>query len=224
MTWRRIFSSFPFVLLWPAASSCISQRSGCPVDGPLLPCPTNLTSSAPFQVALKNITTSIDLAVAGKIRSRWSVENTSFSIALVSRDVPHRDRPVREYHHRAWANVNGTSIVDGDTQYLIGSISKLFTDLLLLKTGVDFDVPIAKYLPELKNNQSKIDWESITLATLADHLAGIPPNYGFSETYYLLPLLEQFGFPPLDEGDFGRCGVIGLNEACTREGKLSNIL
>jgi hypothetical protein len=40
---------------------------------------------------------------------------------------------------------------------------------------------------------------------------------GFSEYYYLLPLLEALGFPPLTSGDFPDCGVIGLNKGCSKD-------
>jgi hypothetical protein len=34
------------------------------------------------------------------------------------------------------------STVDADTHYLIGSISKLIADLLVLSTGIDLNTPI----------------------------------------------------------------------------------
>ena len=48
---------------------------------------------------------------------------------------------------------NGTAnVVDGDTLFFIGSVSKTFTDLLLLEMvgrgEVSLDEPVAKYLPE----------------------------------------------------------------------------
>ena len=119
--------------------------------------------------------------------------------------------------------MNGTERVDGDSQYLIGSLSKVVSDLLYLRTGIDFNTPVVKYLPELAEN-SIISWQDIDLASLADHLSGIPPNYGFSEFYYLKPFLEQLGFPPIGDDQFANCGIAGLNGDCSEEQILEGML
>jgi CubicO group peptidase (beta-lactamase class C family) len=84
-------------------------------------------------------------------------------------------KPIWEFHHLAETNVNGTKSVDGDSQYLVGSISKVFTDLLLLRTDLNRSDPITKYLPDLEGD-SYIQWRNITLDNLGDHLAGMPPT------------------------------------------------
>lgn len=157
----------------------IPKYSGCPVDGPLLPRPTNLSKSKHIQAATANLTNLLDAAVSGEIKAGWNVENVSFSLAFAS---PYDDEnegssaPFWEYHHLAEGNVRGTKHVDGDSQYLVGSVTKVFSDLLLLKSGLDLETPITDYLPELKGEDSIIDWESITLASMSEHLSGIPPN------------------------------------------------
>jgi hypothetical protein len=158
-------------------------------------------------------------AIEGNLVSGWAVENTSFSVAFVSFDDVDPSIPTWQIHHCGSANTDGVDTVDGEVQYLVGSISKLFSDLLLLKTGIDLDDPITKHLPELNNSDSRIDWNNITLAALADHLSGIPPNYGFSEFYFLQSVFELLGFPQLTEEDYGPCGITGLNPACTQEGE-----
>jgi CubicO group peptidase (beta-lactamase class C family) len=208
----RISTIFlPFIF-----SQGLATYSGCPPDGPLLPRPQNLPSSAVVQNATAEFQATIDQALTGKIRAGWAVENASFSIGLISADDP---APIWEYHHRASANVNGTEKVDGDTQYLVGSISKLITALLALRTEVDLEAPVTEYLPQLSNESSVISWDNITLLALADHLSGIPPNYGFSEWFFLAPLLEQLGFPPLSPDDYADCGITGLNGPCSQEGE-----
>lgn len=197
------------------ATTYASSSAGCPPDGPLLPRPTALANSVFVQNATRQLQTSIDEALTGQIRAGWSVENTSFSIGSVSVDEP-SGQSIWEYHHRGSANVNGTKVVDGNTQYLVGSISKLISDLLVLRTGIDLNTSITEYLPELSNSSSIIHWENITLALLADHLSGIPPNYGFSEFFVLAPLLEELGFPPISLDDLADCGIPGLNKACTQ--------
>jgi CubicO group peptidase (beta-lactamase class C family) len=195
-----------------------STSYGCPPDGPLLPKPINLTNSSFVRNATNTLQNLLDRVVERNFISGWVVDNTSFSAALVSFDDPNPNIPAWEYHHCGSANTKGVEIVDGETQYLVGSISKLFSDLLLLKTGIDLDDPVTRHLPELNSSDTKIDWNDITLAALADHLSGIPPNYGFSEFYFLKDVFELLGFPQLTEDDYGKCGITGLNTACTQEG------
>jgi actin-related protein 6 len=185
----QIFSLVVFASLVVASSAQlptapelvpVPSYSGCPPDGPLLPRPTDLANSKYIQGAAKNLSIILDSAVQGKIKAGWVVENVSFSLALVSpygaSGAEDNVRPFWEYHHRAEKNEQGTANIDGNTQYLIGSVSKVFSDLMLLKSGVDLQTPVTHFLPQLRSNKSKIRWENITLEMLADHLAGIPPN------------------------------------------------
>lgn len=144
----------------------------CPPDGPLLPRPTTLASQEAFKVSGTTLSHILDSVVNGDLEPGFPIENTSFSISVTSLDDKH-GKPAWQYHHRGTNNVNGTKKVDGDTQYLIGSISKVFTDLLLLKSGLNLDDPITKYLPELTNNNSLINWKEISLRALGAHLGGI---------------------------------------------------
>lgn len=154
--------------------------TGCPPDGPLLPRPTDLANSKHIQDAANNLSSKLNSAVNGEIRAGWIVENVSFSLALVSpygpSGVENNAQPFWEYHHRGKNNENGVSKVNGDTQYLIGSVSKVFSDLMVLKSGVDLQSPVTNFLPQLRSNKSKIPWEDITLEMLVDHLAGVPSN------------------------------------------------
>lgn len=197
------------------ASSVHASWSGCPPSGPFLPRPTNLHNSSIIHNATSAFDKSLQSALNGSISPGFSVANTSFSLGLVSLDSP---KPLWSYHYRGSANINGTATIDNDTQYLIGSISKLITDLLVLRTGIDLDTPITNYLPSLANETSVIKWEEVTLAALADHLAGIPPNYGFSDFYILQPFLEELGFPAIEASEYASCGVTGLNKGCSQEG------
>lgn len=154
--------------------------TGCPPDGPLLPRPTDLANSKYIQDAANSLSNKLDSAVDGEIKAGWVVENVSFSLALVSpygpSGVEDNVNPFWEYHHRGKNNEKGASKVNGDTQYLIGSVSKVFSDLMVLKSGVDLQSPVTNFLPQLRSNKSKIPWEDITLEMLVDHLAGVPSN------------------------------------------------
>lgn len=43
---------------------------------------------------------------------------------------------------------------------------------------------------------------------------------GAFDMFFLQPLYEAMGFPPLEESDYPECGVSGLNERCSKEGML----
>lgn len=67
--------------------------------------------------------------------------------------------------------------VDGDTIFEIGSITKVFTTLLLAEMAqcgeVGLDDPVAKYLPETVRVPER-DGRQITLTDLATHTSGLP--------------------------------------------------
>lgn len=154
--------------------------SGCPVNGPLLPRPTNLDRSQVIQDAARNLSRALDSAMKKETKAGFNVDNTSFSIAIVApRQKNASDKKngiLWSYHHLGKNNFRGTKHLNEGSQYLIGSISKVFSDLLLLKSDVSLDDPITKYLPGLEKEGSPIEWSNITLSALSNHLAGIPSN------------------------------------------------
>ncbi|KAH7317708.1 beta-lactamase/transpeptidase-like protein [Rhexocercosporidium sp. MPI-PUGE-AT-0058] len=174
-------------------------------------------------IAAQNITELLNKGVSGELKVAWVVPNVSFSIAVISIDTPDSKIPLWEYHHLASGNVNGTKTVDGDSQYLMGSISKLFTDLILLRTGLSLDDPVTKYLPDLESEDSPIRWGNITLESLGNPMAGIPPTHGYPEIYDVVYLYELLGFPKLPKPAWSDCGIIGLNPGCTRQQLLENM-
>jgi len=87
--------------------------------------------------------------------------------------------------------------LDGDTVFEIGSVTKLFTSLLLAdmvnRKEVALDDPAAKYLPENVGLPER-NGKSITLLDLATHSSGLPPLPGNlkPETPYSMEDLYQF--------------------------------
>lgn len=165
--------------LYAALAACplLGRASlNCRPEGPVLPRPTNLVSSPTFVSAAAGLTSAFDAAISGSIKAGWAVENVSFSVAVVSIDQADPAVPIWEYHHLAAANPRGTKKANRDSQYLIGSISKMFTDYLLLKSGLDMDAPVTKYLPQLLDPAANINWSIVSLRMLGSHLAGIPTD------------------------------------------------
>ena len=158
----------------------LSSWSGCVPYGPLVPRPTDLGKAKIIQDATAKLSQTLDDALAGKIKAGFDVDQTSFSIGFISPQGGNATLAnsglLWSYHHLGKNNVNGTKIADENSQYLIGSVSKLFTDILLLKSNINLDDPITKYLPTLQGSQSLIQWDNITLSALTNHLAGIPAN------------------------------------------------
>lgn len=148
----------------------------CHPEGRIVPRPHHLAKSESFQTALKKLTSTLDGAATGKINGGWDVKNVSMSVGVVSLDQEESNKPLWEYHHLASGNTNGTKEIDRNSQYLIGSVSKVVSDLILLRSDLNIDDPITKYLPTLANSSSLIEWNNITLRALASHLAGMPPN------------------------------------------------
>ncbi|KAG8426592.1 Actin- protein 6 [Metarhizium acridum] len=202
-----------YVLLLSLAGPT-SAALNCRPEGPVLPKP-NLGGSPILKLAGQNLTQTLDDAVQGVIKAGWPVENVSFSLAVVSTCQKSAGVPIWEYHHRAEKNDRGVKNITRDSQYLIGSVSKVISDYILLKSGVDIDRPVTDFIPKLNSSRSKVQWKDITLRMLGSQSSGAPANNGFSEYYYLKELFVQSGFPPIKDSDYPPCGAIGLNQGCS---------
>ncbi|KAL2853056.1 beta-lactamase/transpeptidase-like protein [Aspergillus pseudodeflectus] len=189
----------------------VSPYKGCPPDGPLIPRLTDLVNSKYTLDVAKDLNARLNSTVKGEIEAGWIVENVSFSLALVSPYGP------------SGSDDNGVTEVNGDTQYPIGSVSKVFSDLMLLESGLDLQAPVTDFLPQLSSPRSRILWEDITLEMLADHLAGIAPT-AFFEFYFPNSFHESLGLPHLKDSEYPRCGVLGPNAGSTREEMIESFL
>ena len=148
----------------------------CRPEGPVLPKPRSLSDSPIFQKAASSFTDTLDAAISASINAGWVVENVSFSLAVISADQQDPGVPVWEYHHLASGNSRGTKNLNRDSQYLIGSITKVFSDYILLKSGIDIDAPVTNFLPRLNSPNTTIQWQNVSLRMLASHLSGAPAN------------------------------------------------
>jgi actin-related protein 6 len=151
----------------------------CYPAGPIVPAPRNLAASCVFKEAVDNLTKAYDDAVKASLKVDWPIDNVSFSVAVVSLHQTEAHVPIWEYHHLAEGNTKGTRTLDRDSQWLIGSISKVFTDYLMLRSGIDIDKSVVEYLTELRNMSSKMSWNDVTLKMLGSHLAGVTADCKF---------------------------------------------
>ena len=190
----------------------IAVAAPCPFDGPVIRMPKNLRLPV-VEAALRNFTATLDSAVAGEFNPGFLTNETSFSILLTD-----SKGTLWEYHHKAPTATSGTRSVDAHSQYRIGSVTKIITDLLMLRLGVDLNDKITKYVPDLAKGKGGIRWDEITLRDLGSHLSGIGPDYGVSENFTAQAAFVARGFPPIKEKDYPLCGVPGLRpEPCTRK-------
>lgn len=174
-------SSFWSVFFAASAHAKVS----CYPAGPIVPAPRNLkvAGSTIFSEAVNTLSKAYDDAVSGCLDVQWPVDNVSFSVAVVSLGQTDAHTPIWEYHHLAKGNTRGTQNLDRNSQWLIGSISKVFTDYLMLRTGIDMDKFVVEFLPELRNMSSKIPWNDVTLKMLGSHMAGVTADCKLLLTY-----------------------------------------
>ncbi len=106
------------------------------------------------------------------LRQRIDVEKRGVSIVVGLVDA--QGSRIIAYGHPA---KDGDSTVNGKTIYEIGSVTKMFTDLMLadlvLKGEVKLDDPVSKYLPAEVKMPARGD-RQITLLDLVTHRSGLP--------------------------------------------------
>ena len=123
------------------------------------------------------------------------VDQQKQAIGIVVGVVEPAGRRVIAYGNLANAD---TRILDGDTIFEIGSVTKVFTSLLLAdmmnRKEVALDDPAAKYFPDNVSLPER-NGKSITLIDLATHRSGLPPlpgnqkpdaEYGVEDLYQFL--------------------------------------
>lgn len=146
----------------------------CPPLGPVLPAPTRPSSSGPVQAAVAGFAETFESLTSPFARSAVSISVRSI----------HEDGKLVDLHYTPPILGAGSTTggVDGDTVYRVGSISKVFTILGILSTGIRMDDPVTLYLPELRDlgaaegvdsDITTVRWDDITIGALASHMSGI---------------------------------------------------
>jgi D-alanyl-D-alanine-carboxypeptidase/D-alanyl-D-alanine-endopeptidase len=96
------------------------------------------------------------------------------SVGIIVGIIASKERRVISYGH---LDVGDPRTLNGDTIFEIGSITKVFTSLLLVdmvqRGEVSLDNPVAKYLPSTVKMPERIGHE-ITMVDLASHTSGLP--------------------------------------------------
>ncbi|KAK2784471.1 hypothetical protein FQN53_008460 [Emmonsiellopsis sp. PD_33] len=230
--------SLPTLLLSLAALSHAAQQY-CPLLGPIYPNTIDLSTSEPWHAASDSLKASFDnISHLQKKKgdkkdgptSPLDPNTTSFAVQIFSADEPD-DKTLFEYYFSSPVlekGKAGVKKVDENTVFRIGSASKLWTALLLLKEAGDADFyfrPVGEYVPELKQaaenstqEEDAVDfvrWADVTVGELMSHAAGLVRDYGFNDiTIFSDVDLTEVGFPELSKEEAVPCGA---TEACTRD-------
>ncbi|KAI1757514.1 beta-lactamase/transpeptidase-like protein [Xylaria castorea] len=220
---QRFTNSVISLLLW----SWVSPVFGipfCPFPGAAFPKPANLAESPAIQAALSSLTAAFETYDQ---TSSNNPNGTSWSLQIFSASS---DEPLWEHYHTANNlldnDESGNVTIGPDTIYRLGSLTKIFTMLTFLAEAGDsyLNDPVTKYVPELEALAAKalsdpimsVDWSSVTLGSLASHMAGIIRDFALegelTQEKNQSVLMGQ-GFPaaPLNQVPF--CGEV---VPCTR--------
>ncbi len=208
--------------------------------GPPYPPPRDVSSnSSAVYTAWRNFTATIEATIAPKIaESKFQgLANFTISVGMFSLNDP--GTPQLQFHHTGESvkmSGVGVNAVNGDSVYRIASATKVFkVYLLLLKLGSSYWArPISDFVPDLTSTTDvsasdplrNVEWEKVTLGSLAAHMAGItrnPAPYA-NDILQLFPQKDAIaqGLPPLEISLLSPCAQI-KDLACPTKEYVSNI-
>jgi len=160
-----------------------------PLLGPVFQPPTKPSSSSHISLALSHLRDQLASGLQNGVSSfgNFTPNATSVSMTIIS---TFEQTPLFDFHFPSPLLANGSeggaSIVDSDSIYRIGSISKLLTVYALLLNGAEdlWDRPVTDFIPELKeiaemdrrdglDHITDVIWDQVTIGALASQLSGI---------------------------------------------------
>lgn len=232
MLLSALWHVIPVVLYLSRLSLAQYVTAPCPLLGADVPVPTRLSNSRAVESAKQAIAVAIEESLLNATKyGQLDPNSTSFSLEIYSL---HEPDSVFTYHYSApdlAEPSEGVSVVDSNTIYRIGSISKLLTVYLyLIEAGdVSFNQPVTNFVPELARYSTEkadlleadtvdiVDWSEITIGALASHMAGIGRDYAGRDT--LDAIYGEIGLPPVPPVNGSFCGGV----PCDRTGKMTSV-
>lgn len=163
----------------------LADAKACPPMGAVFPAPQAPSQNKGVKSAASALKNTLDEQISSLF------ETSAMSIGVKS---IHEDEPLFTYHFTPPNPGSGARKVGDNTVYRIGSVSKLFTVLAALQNpDIDMNASVLKYLPQLNETRAddpifSLDWEDITVASLAGHLSGVGADCGhisFSRSMWL---------------------------------------
>lgn len=160
-----------FAAIAVGASLASATVQTCPPLGIVLPPAQAPSSNEAVTSATKKLTAILE--------SKFSSQLNSSGISLVVKSI-HEDAPLFSYHFTPPVLSGiGTTAINENTIFRVGSLSKLFPALAALQTSsIHMDDLVLKYIPELKaavatGSVEAIPWDDITVDSLMTHLSGL---------------------------------------------------
>ncbi|KAL2430569.1 putative hydrolase M10 [Exophiala dermatitidis] len=196
----------------------------CRYQSPAFPAPDYSQPIPELQKAFRQIEASITALVN-------SSNHPEFNTSSYSIEVTSAQKTLWTTFHTAVdkdPERPGADTVDGSSAYRIASITKTFTVLGILQQqalgNLHLDDPVVKYIPELaattpttaaitpggQNAKTpQIQWENITLHSLASQLSGIPRDWASGDLVTGLPDPTVIGLPPIpvDQAGLPACAA-----------------
>lgn len=195
--------------LFGLLASTALVRAQCPPMGSTLPLASNLAASSVVKQTITEINDVLKQATG-------PLNSTAFAITV---GIASEDRPLLEFHNAPTEfNTSGSHTLNGDTQFVVASVSKLFTayGIKLLSEIVSPTDSVTKFIPELLglNNQTSpqnaltsTNWSMITIDALLSHLSGIADDLGDSDIDNAPGNYSALGLPVLNKTQQGlHCG------------------
>ena len=150
-------------------ASTLGSAQNCPLHGPAYPAPTDVASPAFMAAKAK-----WDEALASN--PQVNKTGVSFAVEIYSAG---KDAGTIHRSFNTAAHQKGKVDVGPDTVFRVHSISKVITVYTILsKLGFKhWHDPVTKWVPELANEGkdpiSDVDWDEVTLGSLASSMSGI---------------------------------------------------
>jgi CubicO group peptidase (beta-lactamase class C family) len=160
-----------------AASQAAAAGGAAAAAGPLLPCPV-----PPVAAPLPDGPLPANLqALLADVRKELETMFTASAATGGSATIVYGDRVLLSYGYGTTTAGAGGKPCDGDTVFRVGSISKVFTDLLLQRFAEEGSVSTTTSVAELAPNFNPA-WprgktatpHGMTLRDLGSHMAGLP--------------------------------------------------
>ena len=222
-----VFHLLPTLLLLSALPHSYAQATiaDCPFYGPDVPAPRNPFNSQTVTEARKLALSVIKEGLLNTTVYGPLSNDTSFSLQFFSL---HEDEPFFEVDYTSPSlsnSTDGVKEVDQDSIYRVGSVSKLLTVYIYLVAIGDssWSEPITKYVPELarsvldNNPVAAVNWDQITIGSLASHLSGVGRDARTSPT--LEAEYAKLGLPSYPPSNVSYCGSPPFELPCDRAGR-----
>lgn len=167
-------------LLSLLAFSAVAVLAQCPPLGSTLPLAPKLATNPTVKKTIEGI---------NQILHNYTESLNATAITLTI-GTTNNDTPLLEFFNAPTVyNISGSHSLTTNTQFVVASISKLFTayGIKLLSDKVNLAESVTKYIPELlqlkrhaqpENTITTTDWSAITVEALLSHMAGIAEDCG----------------------------------------------